>query len=60
MKLLQSKVNATNELSEHIIRLFAASKNQPCEEFDELVDKVIDSLITISEIEEKLSEYDKD
>ncbi len=54
LTLLQNEVNETEKIKEYIIRLFTISENCPCEEFNVLIDKVIDSLTEIMEIEEKI------
>lgn len=56
LSLLQSEVNETGKIKEYMIRLFTISKNCSCEEFSVLIDKVIDSLVEIKEIEEKITE----
>ncbi|MFC1780852.1 FecR domain-containing protein [Planctomycetota bacterium] len=56
--LLQSQVNTANELTNLVIRLFAASKNQPCEELNTLINQIIGSITAIMDIEEGISEYE--
>lgn len=58
LALLQTEVNTANKLTEHIIRLFAASENQPCGEFDKLMDQVIEEITGIMNIEERILEYE--
>ena len=58
LELLQSEVNAAIELNEHIIRLFAASENLSCGDFNTLVENVIDSVTEIMGIEGKITEYE--
>ena len=58
LALLQTEVNTANKLTEHIIRLFAASENQPCEEFDMLMDHVIEEITAIKDIEERVLQYE--
>ncbi|MBN1187147.1 MAG: FecR domain-containing protein, partial [Bacteroidales bacterium] len=58
LALLQDEVNEAEKFKEYIIRLFTISENCPCEEFNEIIEKVIDSLTEIMEIEGKVKEYE--
>ncbi|MFC1781164.1 FecR domain-containing protein, partial [Planctomycetota bacterium] len=58
LDLLQSQVNTANELTSRVIRLFAASENQPCEELNVLIEQVADNLALLIDIEKRVSEYE--
>jgi hypothetical protein len=47
LDLLQNEVNEAEKIKEYIFRLFTISENCPCEEFNVLIDKLIDSLTEI-------------
>ena len=57
LALLQNEVNEAQKIKEYILRLFTISEKCPCEEFNKLVEKVIDSLNVITEIEKAMGEF---
>ena len=58
LDLLQTEVNTANELIGRVIRLFAASAEQPCDECQGMLDGIIESISTITSIEERIVEYE--
>ncbi|MBN2591227.1 MAG: FecR domain-containing protein [Sedimentisphaerales bacterium] len=55
LALLQNEVNEAEKIKENIIRLFTISENCQCEEFNVLIDRLIESLTEIMECEERLT-----
>jgi len=59
LELLQTEVNAAIELKNNIFRLFVTSPNQPCcDEYQQLLDSVIDNINQIKEIEERILDHE--
>ena len=57
--LLQTEVNSTNILTNKTIELFWASRqNQPCDEYSQLMDDVIENIGEIMNIEKRILEYE--
>jgi len=58
LDLLQTEVNTANELIGHVISLFAASAEQPCDECQGMLDGIIEGISTITSSEERILEYE--
>lgn len=57
--LLQTEVNSTNILTNKTIKLLLAScQNQPCDEYSQLMDDVIENIGEIMNIEKRILEYE--
>jgi len=58
LALLQTEINTTHKLTGKFIELLRMSVSEPCGECQELVDKVVENIREIMDIEKRIAEYE--